>query len=86
VGWLGEGYAELGNDLEGASGVVGHSGEGEWTIRAAEALGVPTPVISDSLRVRVETETAPTYTGQALTAMRNAFGGHGLGPGGGPRR
>jgi len=86
VGWLGEGYAELGNDLEGASGVVGHSGEGEWTIRAAEALGVPTPVISDSLRVRVETETAPTYTGQALTVMRNAFGGHGLGPGGGPRR
>jgi len=86
VGWLGEGYAELGNDLEGASGVVGHSGEGEWTIRAADALGVPTPVITDSLRVRVETETAPTYTGQALTAMRNAFGGHGLGPGGGPRR
>ncbi len=86
VGWLGEGYAQLGNDLEGASGVVGHSGEGEWTIRAAEALGVPVPVIADSLRVRVETETAPTYTGQALTAMRNAFGGHGLGPGGGPRR
>jgi len=86
VGWLGEGYAELGNDLEGASGVVGHSGEGEWTIRAAAGLGVPVPIIEGSLRVRVETETAPNYTGQALTAMRNAFGGHGLGPGGGPRR
>jgi len=86
VGWLGEAYAELGDDLAEVSGVVGHSGEGEWTVRAAAALGVPVPVIEDSLRVRVQTETTPTYTGKVLTAMRNAFGGHGLGPGGGPRR
>ena len=39
VGWLGEAYAELGSDLEGVSGVVGHTGEGEWTIRVAEELG-----------------------------------------------
>ena len=86
VGWLGEAYGELGGDLEGASGVVGHSGEGEWTILAAAALGVPVPVIEESLRARIETETTPTYAGMVLTAMRNAFGGHGLGPGGGPRR
>jgi 6-phosphogluconate dehydrogenase len=86
VGWLGEGYSALGDDLDGASGVVGHSGEGEWTIRAAKSLGVPVPVIEQSLQVRIDSETTPTYTGQVLTAMRNAFGGHGLGPGGVPRR
>ena len=86
VGWLADAYQELGSDLEGVSGVVGHTGEGEWTIDAARDLGVPTPVISDSLRFRVESEASPSYAGQVLTALRNAFGGHGLGPGGGPRR
>ena len=86
VGWLGEAYAQLGSDLEGASGVVGHSGEGEWTIQAARELGVDVPVIEDSLRVRIESAEKPTYAGQVLTAMRDAFGGHGLGPAGGPRR
>jgi len=86
VGWLGEAYAELGGDLDGVSGVVGHTGEGEWTIRAAEELGLSAPVIADSLRFRVESDDAPSYAGRVLTALRNAFGGHGLGPGGGPRR
>ena len=86
VGWLESAYAELGSDLEGVSGVVGHTGEGAWTIEAAERFGVPAPVISDSLRFRVESEARPSYAGQVLTALRNAFGGHGLGPGGGPRR
>ena len=49
VGWLAEQYAELGDDLEGVSGVVGYSGEGEWTIEAASQLGVPVPVIEESL-------------------------------------
>jgi 6-phosphogluconate dehydrogenase len=86
VGWLGEAYADLGSDLEGVSGVVGHTGEGEWTIRVAEELGVAAPVIAGSLQFRVESETTPSYAGKVLTALRNAFGGHGLGPGGGPRR
>jgi len=86
VGWLADAYAELGDELEGVSGVVGHSGEGEWTIEAANALGVDVPVIEESLAYRRRTETEPDYAGQVLTALRNAFGGHGLGPGGGPRR
>lgn len=85
VGWLEGKYAELGNDLEGASPVVGHSGEGEWTVAAALELGIPAPVIEESLRQRVESEKTPRYAGRVLTAMRDAFGGHGLGPGGGPR-
>jgi len=86
VGWLGEAYAELGSDLEGVSGVVGHTGEGEWTINVARDMGLEAPVIADSLQFRVGSEGHPTYAGQVLTALRNEFGGHGLGPGGGPRR
>jgi 6-phosphogluconate dehydrogenase len=86
VGWLAEAYAGLGSDLEGVSGVVGHTGEGEWTIDAAQDLGLATPVIAESLQFRVDSESKPSYAGQVLTALRNAFGGHGLGPGGGPRR
>ncbi len=33
-----------------------------------------------------DSENCPSYAGRVLTALRNAFGGHGLGPGGGPRR
>ena len=86
VGWLGEAYAQLGGDLEGVSGIVGHTGEGEWTIQVAEGLGLPAPVIAESLRFRVESEESPSYAGKVLTALRNTFGGHGLGPKGGPRR
>jgi len=86
VGWLGEAYAELGDDLEGASCIVGHSGEGEWTVLAAKELGVEVPIIEGSLKFRESSETCPRYAGKVLTALRNAFGGHGLGPGGGPRR
>jgi 6-phosphogluconate dehydrogenase len=86
VGWLGEAYADVGEELEGVSGVVGHTGEAEWTVQVARDLGVATPVIADSLRFRVDSAHRPSYAAQVLTALRNAFGGHGLGPGGGPRR
>ncbi len=86
VGWLRDGYAELGDDLEGVSGVVGHSGEGAWTVDVADGLGVPTPVIEASLRFREQSEAEPRYAGRVLTTLRQMFGGHGLGPGGGPRR
>ncbi|NTW28937.1 MAG: glucose-6-phosphate dehydrogenase [Coriobacteriia bacterium] len=86
VGWLKEAYSELGDELEGVSGVVGHTGEGAWTVEAAEELGVPVPAIADALKFRETSAEAPSYAGRVLTALRNAFGGHGLGPGGGPRR
>ena len=86
VGWLRDAYGELGDALEGASRVVGHSGEGEWTVLAAKEMGIPVPVIEASLEFRKASETQPRYAGSVLTAMRDAFGGHGLGPGGGPRR
>jgi 6-phosphogluconate dehydrogenase len=86
VGWLANAFAELGGDLEGVSGVVGYTGEGGWTVKAAEEFGLEARVIADSLQFRVDSESKPSYAGRVLTALRNSFGGHGLGPGGGPRR
>ena len=87
VGWLGGAYAELGERPRGRRAA--------WSATPARARGrsrrrrssaSPAPVIEGSLRFREESEDKPSYAGQVLTAMRNAFGGHGLGPGGGPRR
>jgi 6-phosphogluconate dehydrogenase len=86
VGWLQEAYAEYGDDLEGVSAVVGHSGEGEWTIDAARERSIPVPAIESALQARVDSEEEPRYAGRVLTALRDGFGGHGVGPGGGPRR
>jgi 6-phosphogluconate dehydrogenase len=85
VGWLEDAFGAFGEDLDGVSGIVGHSGEGEWTIRTAQRLGVDVPVMEEALRYRLRTEHDPDYVGQVLTALRNAFGGHGTGPAGGPR-
>ena len=58
---------------------MGHSGEGEWTVLAAKELGIEVPVIEESLEFRKASETQPRYAGKVLTALRNGFGGHGLG-------
>jgi glucose-6-phosphate 1-dehydrogenase len=78
VGWLAEGFEVFGQSLEGVAGSVGHTGEGAWTIETAETLGVEHRVIRDALEFRLESEDAPSYTGQLLQAMRNRFGGHAL--------
>ncbi len=76
VSWLGSAYKKHGVELDGISGEVAHSGEGEWTVRAADELGVPVPVIRDSLDFRKKSVGNPTYTGQVVSALRNEFGGH----------
>ncbi|MCE5191042.1 MAG: glucose-6-phosphate dehydrogenase [Actinomycetia bacterium] len=79
IGWLEDAYHTFGEELEGVSGAVDHTGEAEWTVRAAHALGVDARVISDALEVRRESEKAPSYAGQILSALRNQFGGHAIG-------
>ncbi len=86
VGWLEEAYREYGSGLDHISGVVGHSGEGEWTIQAAEELGIPVPAITAAFQARLASAVKERYAGKVLTALRDGFGGHGIGPGGGPRR
>lgn len=76
VGWLGSAYDKYGVDLEGISGEVSHSGEGQWTVEAAARLNVPAKVIEESLEFRKKSQGNPTYTGQVVSALRNQFGGH----------
>lgn len=76
VGWLKLAYQEHGSDLGDISGAVAHSGEGEWTVQAAQELGIPVPVIKSALQFRLDSAEQPSYTGQIVSALRNQFGGH----------
>jgi 6-phosphogluconate dehydrogenase len=76
VGWLESGYDKRGVELEEISGTVAHSGEGQWTVDAAEELGVKVPIIKASLQFRIESEKNPSYTGKVVSLLRNEFGGH----------
>jgi glucose-6-phosphate 1-dehydrogenase len=79
VGWLETAFRLHGEDLEGVSGAVAHTGEGEWTVEAAREMGVKARVIEDALRFRVESEHDPDWTGQVLSALREQFGQHPVG-------
>lgn len=76
VGWLEKGYKTYGEDLADISGTVSHTGEGEWTVKTAEELGVPVPIIKGAFDFRVESAQKPSYTGKVLSTIRNMFGGH----------
>ena len=78
IGWLAEAFELHGEALVGVSGMVGHTGEGEWTVRTAEEMGLEARVIRGALEFRRESERDPSYAGQVLTALRNRFGGHAL--------
>jgi 6-phosphogluconate dehydrogenase len=76
IGWLKNAYKEYGQDLQEISGEVSHSGEGLWTVEAAERLGVPVENIKQSLQFRIDSKGNPSYTGKVVSALRNQFGGH----------
>jgi 6-phosphogluconate dehydrogenase len=63
-------------DLSEYTGFVQDSGEGRWTIEAAVAEAVPTPVLAASLFARFRSRQEHTFGERALSAMRHAFGGH----------
>lgn len=80
VGWTQEALAED-PDLKDISSVIGHTGEGEWTIKTAKELDVEVPVIEDSFKVRVESEgvvegSVEGYRNKVVSAQRGKFGGH----------
>jgi len=79
VGWLESAFRLHGEDLGGVSGSVSHTGEGEWTVAAAQDLGVRARVIEEALRFRVESERDPDWTGKVLSALREQFGRHPVG-------
>ena len=76
VSWLGNAYRQHGENLEGISGTVAHTGEGAWTVKTAEELGVAAANIQQSLDFRIHSTKNPDYTGQVLSALRGQFGGH----------
>ena len=79
VGWLDDGFKKYGVELEGISGEVKASGEGEWTVNTAKELNVPVPAIQTALYFRQMSQGNPSYIGKILSVMRNMFGGHEVG-------
>lgn len=62
--------------LAGFTGRVGDSGEGRWAVQAAIESAVPAPVLSAALYARFRSRQEGPFADRALSAMRNAFGGH----------
>jgi 6-phosphogluconate dehydrogenase len=79
IDWLKSAYQKHGSELDGISGEVSHSGEGQWTVDTAKELDVPVKIIEESLEFRKQSEGNPSYTGKVVSALRNEFGGHDVG-------
>jgi 6-phosphogluconate dehydrogenase len=62
--------------LDGFAGRVSDSGEGRWTLQAANDEGVPAPVLAAALFQRFSSRGADAFAAQVLSAMRFGFGGH----------
>lgn len=62
--------------LDGFAGRVSDSGEGRWTLEAANDEGVPAPVLAAALFQRFSSRGADAFAAQVLSAMRFGFGGH----------
>jgi 6-phosphogluconate dehydrogenase len=57
-------------------GKVSDSGEGRWTLAAANDLGVPAHVLAASLFERFASRDLDLFQNKVLSAMRFGFGGH----------
>jgi 6-phosphogluconate dehydrogenase len=62
--------------LDAFSGRVSDSGEGRWTLAAANDLGVPALVLSAALFERFASRGEDQFQNKVLSAMRYGFGGH----------
>ncbi|HYI95571.1 MAG TPA: decarboxylating 6-phosphogluconate dehydrogenase [Bryobacteraceae bacterium] len=63
-------------DLEGFGGTVADSGEGRWTVAAANEVGVPAHVLTAALFERFASRGHDMFQNKVLSAMRFGFGGH----------
>ena len=62
--------------LEGFSGRVSDSGEGRWSLAAANDLGVPVYVLAAALFERFASRGENLFQDRLLSALRLQFGGH----------
>ena len=63
-------------ELAKFGGKVSDSGEGRWTIAAANDLGVPAHVLAAALFERFASRDLDLFQNKVLSAMRFGFGGH----------
>jgi 6-phosphogluconate dehydrogenase len=62
--------------LEKFGGRVSDSGEGRWTLAAANDEGVPAPVLAAALFGRFTSRGNADFMNKVMSAQRFAFGGH----------
>jgi 6-phosphogluconate dehydrogenase len=62
--------------LDKFGGTVADSGEGRWTVAAANDEGVPALVLTAALFERFASRNLDLFQNQVLSAMRFGFGGH----------
>jgi 6-phosphogluconate dehydrogenase len=62
--------------LDGIRAYVEDSGEGRWTVQESIELGVPAPVIAQSLQTRFRSRQDQPFGDRLLAALRQQFGGH----------
>lgn len=62
--------------LKSIEGIVGVSGEANWTVEEAVRLGVSAPVIATALFARFKSQDTEKYAEKTVAAMRREFGGH----------
>jgi 6-phosphogluconate dehydrogenase len=62
--------------LEQFGGHVSDSGEGRWTLQAANDEGVPAHVLTAALFERFSSRGRDLFANKVLSAMRLGFGGH----------
>jgi 6-phosphogluconate dehydrogenase (decarboxylating) len=77
--WLLDLTAEFLQDdaaLDAVAPVVSDSGEGRWTAVEAIEQGVPAPVLSLALMMRLSSQGKGDYGDKLLAMMRKGFGGH----------
>jgi 6-phosphogluconate dehydrogenase len=65
-----------GENLNDVSGIVAHSGEGEWTVKTARSLKVKAKIIEEALLFRKQSSDRDDFTGKVVSALREQFGGH----------
>lgn len=80
VGWTQEALAED-PELSQISSVIKSTGEGEWTVKTAQELGIEAPVISASWDVRqasdqVKEDSPEGFRNKVVSAQRGKFGKH----------
>ena len=62
--------------MEKIKGVVGASKTTGWTIESACELGVPIPIISTSLMMRLRSKQNDSFSAKVIASLRDEVGGH----------